>query len=323
MRGRSPRSSPGCAGRGATAEATAPAHEPLPTGCAGRVSGPAGLGTGPRLRARALQCALGQQQQGTDQEADGADEGAQIGQGHAQELAARGDVRRHRGDAEGDGARPGSGGDPPRDPRRVARRTDPWHSSAQASQLATRKQMEPSASGRQIGWWSGERPNPTSRALRVVRLNHRVPISWMPAAHQSMRRCRIRSSERRARCGAVREVGRGGRDLHVLQEGGGGEEDRPDEEGDVVRRGPHRSGVGRERAQGEADGPDGEQDPHPPVHGERRPPGRAAGTRPACLRCQRESHRRRGAVGRRKTSRVTKGPKPRLSRRRQPLGTST
>ena len=27
----------------------------------------------------------------------------------------------------------------------------PWHSSAQASQLETRKQMEPSASGRQIG----------------------------------------------------------------------------------------------------------------------------------------------------------------------------
>ena len=84
----------------------------------------------------------------------------------------------------------------------------PWHSSAQASQLETRKQMEPSASGRQTGWWLGDAPSPTSSALSVVRLNHTVPISWMPAAHQSMRRCRIRSNEPRPlRCGSTRSDG--------------------------------------------------------------------------------------------------------------------
>src|ERR1700684_2385110 len=84
----------------------------------------------------------------------------------------------------------------------------PWHSSTHASQLETRKQMEPSASGRQIGWWAGDAPSPTRSALKVVRLNHTVPISWMPAAHQSMRRWRIRSNEARPlRWGAARSVG--------------------------------------------------------------------------------------------------------------------
>ena len=42
----------------------------------------------------------------------------------------------------------------------------------------------------------------------MVRLNHTVPISWMPAAHQSMRWCRIRSNERSPlRCCPARSVG--------------------------------------------------------------------------------------------------------------------
>ena len=47
------------------------------------------------------------------------------------------------------------------------------------------------------------------------------------------------------------------------------------------------------------------------------------GTRPACLRCQRESHERRVPSGSRNTSRVTNGPNPRLATRRHPFGTST
>ena len=47
------------------------------------------------------------------------------------------------------------------------------------------------------------------------------------------------------------------------------------------------------------------------------------GTRPACLRCQRESHSRRVPSGSRNTSLVTKGPKPRLPSRCHPCGTST
>src|SRR5580692_1345832 len=80
----------------------------------------------------------------------------------------------------------------------------PWHSSAQASQLDTRKHTEPRASGRHTGWWADDAPNPTSSALNVVRLNHSVPISWIPAAHQSIRRCRMRSNDPiPSRCGAA------------------------------------------------------------------------------------------------------------------------
>ena len=42
----------------------------------------------------------------------------------------------------------------------------PWHSSAQASQLATRKHTEPSASGRQTGWWFADAPEPDDERAR-------------------------------------------------------------------------------------------------------------------------------------------------------------
>ncbi len=84
----------------------------------------------------------------------------------------------------------------------------PWHSSTQASQLETRKQMEPSASGRHTGWWRDDAPSPTRRALSVVRLNHSVPSNWMLAAHQSIRWCRIRRSDPAPlRCGSTTAVG--------------------------------------------------------------------------------------------------------------------
>ena len=83
---------------------------------------------------------------------------------------------------------------------------------------------------------------------------------------------------------------RRGGDLVVLQEGGGGEEDRPDEVGQVVRIGADGGGVGRERPQREADGPEREQDTDPPAQGAGRPPGRAAVETTGCLRCQRDSH---------------------------------
>ena len=68
--------------------------------------------------------------------------------------------------------------------------------------------MEPNASGRQIGWCFDDAPSPTTSALRVVRLNHNVPNSWMAAAHQSIRRCWIRSSDRKPlRWAATRSVG--------------------------------------------------------------------------------------------------------------------
>src|ERR1700722_8809578 len=76
---------------------------------------------------------------------------------------------------------------------------EPWHSSAQASQLATRKQTEPSASGRQIWWCVPDAPSPTTKAAKVVRLNHSVPASWMRLAHQSIRRCCTVKSERKPR----------------------------------------------------------------------------------------------------------------------------
>ena len=158
--------------------------------------------------------------------------------------------------------------------------------------------MEPSASGRQIGWCSGEAPSPTSSALRVVRLNHTVPISWMPGGPPVDAAVADAAATTRARCGAdsTRSVGRV-RHLHVLQEGGRREEDGPDEERDVVRRGADGGGVERERAQREADGADGEQHPHPPVHGERGPPGRAAGDPAGVLAVPARIPQEAGAVG--------------------------
>ena len=83
----------------------------------------------------------------------------------------------------------------------------PWHSSAQASQLATRKHTEPSASGRQIWWWAPDAPSPTTKAAKVVRLNQSVPANWMRLAHQSMRWCCTRNSERNPRRDAPSTAG--------------------------------------------------------------------------------------------------------------------
>ena len=153
----------------------------------------------------------------------------------------------------------------------------PSHSSAQANQLATRKQMEPSASGRQIGVVFGGRAQPDEQRAQGGPVEPHRPDQL--DARRPPVDAAVPDPQQRAEPVAVLsdEVGRGARDLHVLQEGGRREEDGPDEERDVVRGGAHRGGVGRERAEREADGPDGEQDPHPPVHGERRPPGGAAG----------------------------------------------
>src|SRR5271157_246630 len=77
----------------------------------------------------------------------------------------------------------------------------PWHSSAQDSQLETRKHTDPRASGRQTGWWFDDAPSPTTSALRVVRLNHSVPANWMIAAHQSIRWCcTLKSARTPPRC---------------------------------------------------------------------------------------------------------------------------
>ena len=72
--------------------------------------------------------------------------------------------------------------------RRGRKAHGPWHTSAHASQLATRKQIEPRASGRHTAWSTAVGPaSPTERAWPVLTLKYTVPTSCTAVAHQSMR----------------------------------------------------------------------------------------------------------------------------------------
>ena len=53
----------------------------------------------------------------------------------------------------------------------------------------------------------------------MVRLNHSVPINWMLAAHQSIRRCRIRRSDPAPlRCGSTTAVGADATSMYCKKE---------------------------------------------------------------------------------------------------------
>src|SRR5580704_11997723 len=56
------------------------------------------------------------------------------------------------------------------------------------------------SSGRQMGWCEVEAPSPTTRALKVVRLNQSVPTNCTKEAHQSMRLCCTSKSCLKRRC---------------------------------------------------------------------------------------------------------------------------
>ena len=128
-----------------------PSATPMPSPRSCRLCGPRISGTDGRLGRRAGQRPLGQQQDGPGQEAHGADEGTQIGPHQADQIAVRLHVRRHGGDAKA--TEPTKLSNVIRQDRSRGRQAkDPWHSSAQASRLDTRKHTEPDASGRQTGW---------------------------------------------------------------------------------------------------------------------------------------------------------------------------
>src|SRR5450631_2207324 len=66
--------------------------------------------------------------------------------------------------------------------------TQPWQTSNQARVLATRKQIEPKASGRQTCWFAACAVRFSRRALPQLMLKKRVPASCTALAHQSIRR---------------------------------------------------------------------------------------------------------------------------------------
>ena len=65
--------------------------------------------------------------------------------------------------------------------------SQPCPASAKASQLATRKQIEPSASGRQESRFAEESSRLSSIARKVLMLKKTVPTSWIEVASQSIR----------------------------------------------------------------------------------------------------------------------------------------
>src|SRR4051812_36865226 len=122
------------------------------------------------------------EQDGAREEAQRADDGGEVGGGEVELVAGRGDdVARHGGDAEEDRAAEVDGRD-----RAVA--TAPEAADGdQASQLATRKQMEPKRSGRQIRRSSWLCEIALASARPVLRLKNSVPPNWITPAHQFSR----------------------------------------------------------------------------------------------------------------------------------------
>jgi hypothetical protein len=78
--------------------------------------------------------------------------------------------------------------------------TQAWPASANASSLAIRKQIEPSASGVHTTKSAAFGERLASRAVKVVTLKSSVPASCTEVAHQSIRRG---SSPSRRRCGVA------------------------------------------------------------------------------------------------------------------------
>ena len=149
--------------------------------------------------------------------------------------------------------------------------------SAKTRALATRKAIDPSMSGVQTRRFSWVALSACCSASKVLTLNSSVPTSCTTPAHHSGRRGP----------GAAPATGRppagDGRPGHracgqqQLQCRGGGEEDRADEEGDAVGARADPVDVRRDRADGEARGPDDEQGGDPPAgHGSAPTTGRAA-----------------------------------------------
>jgi len=60
-----------------------------------------------------------------------------------------------------------------------------WVVATTASEADSRKQTDPSASGRQTECWYWATPALRKSAAKVETLKNRVPANWIPADHQS------------------------------------------------------------------------------------------------------------------------------------------
>ena len=144
---------------------------------------------------RAFQGALGQQQQRRRPGSRWRRRTCRGGEGDAEELAARRDIGGHRRHAERDRTHQVEGGDPPREPRWAPGEgsvalLDPGQPTGDEEADGAQRVRAPD---RVV---AGSPPNPTSRALRVRPVEPQGAEQLDTAAHQSMRPCRTRSSER-------------------------------------------------------------------------------------------------------------------------------
>ncbi len=152
---------------------------------------------------------------------------------------------------------------------RVATRRGPSSHSPSATRANFRDQEADrslKASGLQTGWCAPDAPSPTTRALKVVRLNQRVPTNCT-FERCPPRRCGLclhrEELPETTRLGPVKKRIRGCC-FEILKEGGGREEDGADEVGEVVWVRPYAVREAGERAKRETGGTDGKQDTDPP-----------------------------------------------------------
>ena len=99
--------------------------------------------------------------------------------------------------------------------------TQPWQTSNQARALATRKQTEPTASGRHTCRCAAYAVRSAPIATPVLRLKYTVPASWIAVACQWIRRGWKTKNRRRSAFPMARARVHG---LPVAQEPGRGEE---------------------------------------------------------------------------------------------------
>ena len=146
--------------------------------------------------------------------------------------------------------------------------------SNQASQLLTRKQIDPKASGDQTSRsaWVADRCS-RERVEGADVEEHRSGQLHGGGPPLDALRLPAERSQPPPGSAAVREAGDVD-DLQVLEGRGDGEEQRPHEERDAVGGDAHGVDVARGRPHREAQGADGEQDADPPPDGARGPPGR-------------------------------------------------
>jgi len=187
----------------------------------------------------------------------------------------------------------------------------PWHTSNQASALATRKQTDPKTSGRQTWCRACAVPTAAKMAANVLTLNSRVPTSCMAVACQSIWPGRNTKTFRRpapGRRGAASTASRYCRKPAEVKNS------EPMKNVIASGRPPTASAYAGTVPSPNRNEPTANSTP---IHQSRSPgahhvePRGSAPCTCRCLRCARDSQRAITPSGRLRTMKVTNGPIPR------------